>query len=47
MGRILQKLAELFAILVSPEYLWYTVTAIVFFALGFLLAAWIYGRKTH
>ena len=47
MDRILQKLVELFAILVSPEFLWYTVTAIVFFALGFLLAAWIYGRKTR
>ena len=47
MIRIVQKLGELFALLVSPEYLWYTVTAVVFFALGFLVAAWIYGRKTR
>ena len=47
MIRIVQKLGELFALLVSAEYLWYTVTAVVFFALGFLVAAWIYGRRTR
>ena len=47
MDKIIQKLIELVLLLVSAEYLWYTVTAVVFFALGFLLAAWIYGRKTR
>ena len=47
MDKIIQKLIELVLLLVSAEYLSYTVTAIVFFVLGFLLAAWIYGRRTR